>query len=62
MTKKEFIEQAVLKVGAALVKVIDETDKGVLNSSFPQRVLAENAWSIANKIADVMTEEGFEFE
>lgn len=62
MTKKEFIEQAVLKVGAALVKVIDESENGVLNSRAQQRLLAENAWSIADEIADVMTEKGFEFE
>ena len=31
MTKKEFMTEAVLRIGAALVKVMDEQAIGILN-------------------------------
>jgi hypothetical protein len=50
MTKKEFMTEAVLRIGAALVKVMDEQAIGILNEDRARKELAINAWLIAQEL------------
>lgn len=57
MTKKEFMTEAVLRIGAALVKVMDEQAIGILNEDRARKELAINAWLIAQELTAVVEEE-----
>lgn len=57
MTKKEFMTEAVLRIGAALVKVMDEQATGILNYKGARNELAKNAWLIAKELTEVVEEE-----
>ena len=57
MTKKEFMTEAVLRIGAALVKVMDEQAIGILNHKQARNELAKNAWLIAKELTEVVEEE-----
>lgn len=57
MTKKEFMTEAVLRIGAALVKVMDEQAIGILNEDRARKELANNAWLIAQELTAVAEKE-----
>ena len=57
MTKKEFMTEAVLRIGAALVKVMDEQAIGILNEDCARKELAINAWLIAQELTAVAEKE-----
>ncbi len=57
MTKKEFMTEAVLRIGAALVKVMDEQAIGILNEDRARKELAINAWLIAQELTAVAEKE-----
>ncbi len=50
MTKKEFYEEAVLRVAAALVKVLDETSEGIIDNPEARTKLAETAREVAHEL------------
>lgn len=57
MTKKEFMTEAVLRIGAALVKVMDEQAIGILNEDRARKELAINAWLIAQELTAIAEKE-----
>lgn len=57
MTKKEFMTEAVLRIGAALVKVMDEQAIGILNEDRARKELANNAWLIAQELTAIAEKE-----
>ena len=57
MTRNEFVIEAMLRVGAALVKVYDEKAEGITDNDAAQQDLADNAWSIATRMADTAFDE-----
>ena len=57
MKKKEFMTEAVLRIGAALVKVMDEQAIGILNEDRARKELAINAWLIAQELTAVAEKE-----
>lgn len=50
MTKKEFYEEAVLRVAAALVKVLDETSEGIIDNPEARTKLADTAREVAHEL------------
>ena len=53
MTPSEFLQQAMIHVGAALVKVYDEQDLvGIIDNKTAQNSLARNARDIAHALLD----------
>ena len=47
MTSNEFMQQALIHVGAALVKCYDEKAGGIIGNRFAAKDLSENAINIA---------------
>lgn len=52
MTPSEFLQQAMIHVGAALVKVYDEQSDGIIDNQTAQNALARNARDIAHALLD----------
>lgn len=52
MTPSEFLQQAMIHVGAALVKVYDEQSDGIIDNQVDQNALARNARDIAHALLD----------
>ena len=52
MTPSEFLQQAMIHVGAALVKVYDEKCDGIVDNEAAQNALAKNALDIAQTLLD----------
>lgn len=52
MTPSEFLQQAMIHVGAALVKVYDEQSDGIIDNKTDQNALAKNARDIAHALLD----------
>ena len=52
MTPSEFLQQAMIHVGAALVKVYDEQSDGIIDNEATQNALARNARDIAHALLD----------
>jgi hypothetical protein len=52
MTPEEFLQQAMIHVGAALVKVYDEQSDGIIDNQTDQNALARNARDIAHALLD----------
>ena len=52
MTPSEFLQQAMIHVGAALVKVYDEQCDGIVDNEAAQNALAKNALDIAQTLLD----------
>ena len=52
MTPSEFLQQAMIHVGAALVKVYDEQSDGIVDNQVDQNALARNARDIAHALLD----------
>ena len=55
MTPSEFLQQAMIHVGAALVKVYDEQSDGIVNNEAAQVALADNAVSIMANLEEAAT-------
>ena len=47
MTSHEFMQQALIQVGAALVKCYDETEDGIIGDSRAAKSLSHDALNIA---------------
>ena len=52
MTPEEFLQNAMIHVGAALVKVYDEKCDGIIDNQVDQNALARNARDIAHALLD----------
>lgn len=52
MTENEFFQQALIHVGAALVKCYDEKADGIIDNGFAARNLSEDALDIASHLLD----------
>lgn len=52
MTPDEFLQKAMIHVGAALVKVYDEQSDGIIDNQTAQNALARNARDIAHALLD----------
>lgn len=52
MTPEEFLQQVMIHVGAALVKVYDEKCDGIVDNEAAQNALAKNALDIAQTLLD----------
>lgn len=52
MTPDEFLQKAMINVGAALVKVYDEKCDGIVDNEAAQNALAKNALDIAQTLLD----------
>ena len=52
MTPEEFLQNAMIHVGAALVKVYDEQSDGIIDNQVDQNALARNARDIAHALLD----------
>ncbi|MBR2881367.1 MAG: hypothetical protein IKB96_03260 [Prevotella sp.] len=50
MTPDEFVQKAMIHVGAALVKVYDEKCDGIVDNDEAQNALAKNAIDIAQTL------------
>lgn len=50
MTPDEFLQKAMIHVGAALVKVYDEKCDGIVDNKAAQNALADNARDIAQAL------------
>lgn len=62
MTPSEFLQQAMIHVGAALVKVYDEQSDGIIDNEAAQNALAKNACDIAQALFKTAIEsEDFKF-
>lgn len=62
MTPSEFLQQAMIHVGAALVKVYDEQSDGIVDNEATQNALARNARDIAQALFKTAIEsEDFKF-
>lgn len=55
--KREFIQQAAIQIGAAMVKVMDETTDGIMENPFAFKCLSRNAVTLAMNLADMLEEE-----
>ena len=58
MTPSEFLQQAMIHVGAALVKVYDEQSDGIIDNQVDQNALARNARDIAQALFKNALESG----
>ena len=58
MTPSEFLQQAMIHVGAALVKVYDEQSDGIIDNQVDQNALARNARDIAQALFKTALESG----
>ena len=52
MTSNEFMQQALIHVGAALVKCYDEKAGGIIGNRFAAKDLSETAFDIACRLLD----------
>ena len=52
MTPDEFLQKAMIHVGASLVKVYDEKCDGIVDNEAAQNALAKNALDIAQTLLD----------
>ena len=52
MTRNEFLQQALIHVGAALVKCYDEQADGIIGDSRAARSLSYDAQNIASHLFD----------
>lgn len=52
MTPDEFLQKAMIHVGAALVKVYDEECDGIVDNKAAQTSLAKNARDISQALLD----------
>ena len=52
MTRNEFLQQALIHVGAALVKCYDEKADGIIDNDSAERDLSEDAIDIAWHLLD----------
>lgn len=52
MTPDEFLQKAMIHVGASLVKVYDEKCDGIVDNEAAQNALAKNARDIAQSLLD----------
>lgn len=51
-SKREFIQEAAIQIGAAMVKVMDEQHNGIIDNPDASAKLADNASNIAIDLAD----------
>lgn len=58
MTPSEFLQNAMIHVGAALVKVYDEQSDGIIDNKTAQNTLAKNACDIAQALFKTALESG----
>jgi hypothetical protein len=54
--KREFIQQAAIHFGAAMVKVMDEQAGGIINNPASQAKVSETAINLAVDLAEALDE------
>jgi hypothetical protein len=52
--KREFIQQAAINFGAAMVKVMDEQSDGIVDNAAANQKVSENATELAFDLAETL--------